>query len=1073
MPKLLEKYHVCSGVNWRESLYYQIKIEKGDTLYDICSLMKMDMKEIETAYHKPVNATGNGVNIDSKGPHDIKPDKIFYVKLKDCLDKRLNVRQLFYPTTSIRCMYGKDDPMKYKYILFWETNGKSGDSKDFNFKTNDAFNKYRRKDALQPVGLGVTDGDGILHSQSLKWIEDVKTNKSIKLIKRKIPDVFYKSKDINIEKTFYTAVGRSGAAKKRVHTEKVWTNFHCKLNLYDKGTYNIKDDNWIFKENVSRFHNNVKYAFMPLPIDIFIEKKDETSLINIDKKFETLPLFDIDKNFIKEFIPHKIKTEDRLRKRSFYTLDKGEVDKRFNSIKKEGDYTSLKKPVCEVYKTQKGFEDLVDNTPPKNYQKLRTEKVPMRKEVVIPCTLPEWIARLNIRIKKSKKLYKEYEKRAKHYSDSIAFADKIANFSSIVAKYPYRDPSIEYSKRDLAIPLSINQHADLFKEKIVEKLKNKPDEEFAKARDSFQKEVDKLYEVVHNKEFVQEIVDYCEYKIEGIPFKNKPIFLKLNDDEKEKHLSHIQNELSLTLLEAYHLFKKVDIFNFKVDSHDESTPSKAFKNYFDIVLKNKIPDDKTKQPLFVIKESLLKSATELKDFTSTYIANTPGPPSLLVGLADFYSSYIYGKAADKKSRKQILKGLEWLENLFKKNNFIKEKINDVNKIVDNYKQKGIKAGKYLNEVDFEDLKIDRRKTMIRYTNNGMKGFFFVMNAYNLLNHVDLLLKKGKTWNQVFEQFLHIANGLVGLRMGYIGLFSKYADDIKISKIKVLGHIGFWITTVLSLIQHAKARKMGDDKGRYLIYSDIALGMVGLLFFGTVGAVAGIAFLILSLFLSPLIEEWIYGGPIEKQIYNWCIQFSDKSNYFNAYNQFIIKDSNLNEIFKKIIEINDDLDDNNKKLSWKAVIPLLTSGYCVFENGKINYDDTEDLIENIVQVERHWWIIDRQEYAKRYSTLTDFEISDLINTYKKNLKIIEDSDFDSKEFKKSYEIVKNLRIGTYKDNLPYRTKYVFSKGDYHNLINNAEIDVFDFIPYDVMSKKKLKYGNRRRTYKEKVGLKKLG
>ncbi|MCP4160499.1 MAG: hypothetical protein GY760_10530, partial [Deltaproteobacteria bacterium] len=317
--------------------YHQVKIVENDKIDDLSEILQTNVKKVQTAYYKPVNEKGpNGVKEKGSKGIVLKPDKIFYYPFEKIIDKKLNIHKVFSVYTSIKCMYGPDEPMKNRYILFWETN-ENGDD----FKENRNGSAFGINGDSKPIGLGVTDSDGFLNGKSLKWFTSDDNN--ITFNNGKFPD-HAKEKEIcfvckmqepsdnyrikpklklekpekmsNEDKIYKQLHGIT-----KYHYTKIGSEFRHNL-IKNAPLHDIGYGDFIWAKKVSRFNRNRKYSFMALPVDIM--NQDTFNSISL---FEKDPAF---KKFVKTVIPKEI--NESLNSRQFLLINKPAVESKHKEL---------------------------------------------------------------------------------------------------------------------------------------------------------------------------------------------------------------------------------------------------------------------------------------------------------------------------------------------------------------------------------------------------------------------------------------------------------------------------------------------------------------------------------------------------------------------------------------------------------------------------------------------------------------------------------------------------------------------------------------------------------------------
>ncbi|MCP4162692.1 MAG: hypothetical protein GY760_21720 [Deltaproteobacteria bacterium] len=980
MPRLLDGYHIYTGVNWRPVYYYMIEIEDGDILFDICSLMKMNKEELEEAYDKPVNEQPNGVKTDSKGSHDIKPGKIFYVKVQKCLDKRLNIRQIFNPATSIRCMYGPDEPMKNRYILFWQSNKKNSEKSD-DFMSNRSGLDFGRNSGTKPIGLGVTDGDGILNGESIKWISDGTDKNIIFNNNGKFPD-HTTDKDINFKCILELSM-RTQKSFEIYETKEKLVTIGSKLVHNIKGNiplHDIRKGNFIWQKNVSKFNNIRKYSFMPLPVDIFKRKTFETiNLFEIDS--QTQP----DQHFICTKIPKTIDKSKKLN-REFYVLNKDAIDKELQ-IENNGPLYKLNAHYKEIrdflhfqplqgrakkkligpnyieYKKQKkDFKYLPDLDKTKGvgyFYKQVTERNPVIKEVVIGrLTLPEWIARIKQGIRTTELYASKYRKITKQYTDVISTLGAVEGMSNVAAQFPNRG----LKNNQIVTPIIFAEKSNEIQNLLAKKLKNLEDPKYKKSLDDYIKQAEKLFDMVNDPCFSKEIIDYL--KLDDLTWakrdKNRNHIFK-NLTHEEKYYRNILNQLSDVLIESYTLFKNTDAFNLEVGKKDVRTiASKAFKQYYDIII-NFSPDTinklELKFPLAIIldqiqKKSELSYAARTKDFVGKYLMNAPGTPSLLVCLVDVFGPYLAEKYFNNQDK--IKTGLKKCFEFTFKWALKEESFKDVKIAIDQndpVKVKGSASEKFLS--------IDKYGKPGIILGHTFKSLMFGLNLWIMFENV------GNDKKTVEKRFVKFVSDGLNLSLSGVGLLMKETtNSILLNKIgmksyvnkagitisqkaimvKTLGIIGSLVNIYIAHEEWGEAYETKQTKKIRIKGVDFYFAVIGLMFFILIGGIGpSLVFFIAEFIVRAIILEVFQGGPMERKITAICEELESNEDF-----SVIKKDENILDQFNLMMNILNNYSRSNSSLSWRAVFPLINIGYVIRDKkNKINYGATEKIIDDIV------------------------------------------------------------------------------------------------------------------------------
>jgi hypothetical protein len=993
MPTLLtEPYTYDDGFGAKP--YHRVKIEDGDTLSEICALMKRDQKALETAYSKKVNTQSDGV-YSKKGINHIKPGKIFYLPYEPILDKRLNVHKVFYTYTPIRCTYEDGEPMKYRYILFWEPNKKKGVSAD-NFKKKRTGSFFGRGGASKPIGLGVTDGDGILNGESLKWISEGSEKNIIFKNSGKFSK-YAEESEINF-KCIYELSMRGQRSYEVAETRE----FLIKLGSHFKSTSIINNANlldiglgdFVWAKNVSKFNNIRKYAFMPLPIDIINRKT-----------FETIDLFKIDppgaeksKQLITNFVPKDLVNKTTMR--IINAVDKEKVQKELKIENNSGtnqlrahtkEIYNFFKPVpfqgkvkrtltvsdFSEYKEQIGYKHLKDKDKKEDFNIKITEQTPVVKEVILKSTLPEWIARINRCIEETEVVSKKYIDIVKTYTDILSHLDYIGKLSHIAAKFPFRyrqkETGIKIERKPLpikitAIPLLVEQSAEDVSAEFIQSIKNYKDPKYKDIMDgyktaleNYEVQANKLFALINKPEFSKEIIDYLELKDMNRDTKRTSIIKFTSLKDKNEYYDGIAETLCNLFKKSYELIRNTDPFNKGLDTQDTLT-WKAYQQVlkdYNSLKDQKKPDELS--PYAVIlneikKDGEKKRTVDLqkkKDWFGNHFMNSPGSPSTLVAVIDIFGPFVTRAYIENKEK--VPQFIKVVINTFK-NLMFEDPIkadNAMNTVLSgNFGTKNSFAEKFIST--------DNKKAYIKTIGRSCQGLMFILSMIMTAEH---LAKKDE---DSVKKMLIFANDMIGLRIGAIGLFkitpsdmnlrdalkssNKFSNSIKnLSRnVKALGILGSAISSAIAIQELTTA---DDDTARQKAGLDLTFTLIGAAFFlGPAGWVPSLMFLAATYGLRTIFERIIKGGPVEQTLYDITKKIRKEKGFH------VIKDNpKTKQLFDDMIDNLEDIKGSNTVLSWRAAVPLISIGFVkVKESSKdpnikvIDYEKTKKLIGSIVK-----------------------------------------------------------------------------------------------------------------------------
>ncbi len=959
MPRLLEDsfaYGTQDGIpNSRP--HFKIEMEENECLDNISAITKLSIKELTTAYYKPVNKNGpNGVKNDSKGPNDLPQGKIFYIQYDKILDKRLNIYKLFSVTTSIRCMYGPEEPMRNRYILFWETNNDGNAFKEN--KTGSYFGrKGRSGETTKPVGLGVTDGDGILNGESLRWIADLDENKIKFSNNGKFPE---HAKEIDISFTCTMNIGEEGILK--TFYKKIGSTY--KHNL--KGNipmHDIGNGNFIWAKKVSRFINFRNYTFMPLPVDI----------LN-DKTFNTMDLFQIDSSLLTTFTPNSIQESTYTRK--IYDFDKESFDRDTANLRTyqrqklnsemdsffdipSGTLYSINNPRQIIVPELKyysepelNFKHLPDQDGPvENNHKIITEQTPPIKEVTLKCSLPEWVARIKLLTNEATKIYNKLKNSKKPHFEHMNNLLHLSMVSKVRAMFPYSRNHIDDCKINIAneIPEELSSLKKNISDCFIARSEEGSEDE--RSYNDLMSKLEIIRNTINSKDLFEETKRYLGTK-ESTEWPY--LFLGgLNDNQKKVHQEKTGNTLCFEINRAYTLFKDMEIYDVNANSKSLKTFfEKVYEEDIYIVINKVLEADEGKPVLYENAVFFLLNDSNLHQ----YISRSKGPSSLLVCMLDiskhFYSKVEFDansliKSFSQSQLHKLCVKLYWKTYLPTLQKYVEYKtsIEHFFNVRQPLKRKLVFIRDWVKKYSPKKLKIKVKINAKQLTGTGFDLIVLIMQISAFRSSINSNNKQNI--NTVIKEYLDGVSQVTGVALSGVSLFKGVLRAGMFDRIcNILLLLQFCIT--IFKMANEIVRDSGDQTEKQLLFKDIVItGFTLMVYFMNLELLPATIFYLSIMCLNSIWTSYLIGGPLSQYVHD-TFQIVCESNEYNDYKKNKKVHTLIKNINSSIFRLKNTEFD---MISWRGAIPLMECGFTQYKKDGITIDDdlTYERLEKFVKV----------------------------------------------------------------------------------------------------------------------------
>jgi len=895
--------------------YYAIEVQKGDTISEMGSKKGYSYRESLRIYYADVNASapsavrkgkGNEVNI-------IKVGQIFYVPLRKAVLGQSVTHKISFPKYSVKCVYKDDpsEPVRDGYVLFWEYNQ---EGTKLNTHTKKSW-KIPMSDF--PVGYARTDGEGLLASTS-----DVKgaqfDNDTLSFSIKPQTGTFLKPKHNSKNHCYYLGPLKGEPkiiSPKKLYCSKQGYQFHW-----------AREYTWA--DDVSRFPGHNEMAFMAVPANVF-------------KKLETVDINELGKN--KDYV-WKGKLQEFSTKEIERTLLKTNPKKKWHYYKKPDSFGNIS---FKEYKNGNAIE-IVKN----------------QCIIKIPCTLPEWIRRIQRQTERLEKAFKMYERGIRPHLEALLIIEKMQNVAELRAKFPYTPANSMHTipNRELVTNWLLAEKLDELKEKITQNYlgsKNKENQIIHKKYMILEENGKELINLLNKREFLKEIKDYFEF--EGFNRERKKL-LK-NELNNDSHKIEMLTVLCDTLLNAYTALSKTDVIKenlLRVNSEWQTTlADEVFDNDIESMLqqlRNNMDEsyiEPSETPLSVIISAKTSAVAK-------WVANSPGPPSLGVGLIDAFGPVLSRRIMATKKLKikndKYFKLLLGAINLFRDSEDVKELTTNLsNRIVAGELNRGEIS---LSRLIFTS---EEKNKLGKVFGKTFKGVMFLTSLLALKANMD----ENDDPRLTSVRWLKIVESTTGVVVSGAGIFFR-----RLAAAPKFGYLGVFACLCSAVISVEMAEiALRDGNISEAVYHGLSaasalvlcigavIGIFGFLFWAGVVTAVGVVF-------SISVEV----GKALASNRNILEGMADQFKKTMAFKRYTSNEGDVLKTFYSAIAMLNKLP--SRKLSWRGIIPMYLNGFVVYEENKstkgksnsqddfemfpehmsrqIDYGETEDLLEKFVE-----------------------------------------------------------------------------------------------------------------------------
>ena len=909
--------------------YYSVEVQQGDTLSEMGAKKGYSYRESMKIYYSAINASApnavrSGSNVKDTA---INPGQIFYIPLRRAWIGQTVTHMISLPKYSVKCVYEDDpsEPVKNGFVLFWEYDQ---DGTKLNTHKNKPW-KMPMSDF--PVGYARTDGEGILAAAS-----DIKgaqfNNDTFSFSIKPQRGTFLRPKHNPKNHSYY--LGPLKGEPKIISPKKLYCSDQ-KFQFSWAREYTWADD-------ISRFPGNNDMAFMAVPANVF-------------KELETVNVNELGKN---DTYVWKGKLQEFSKKETERTLLKTNPDKKWHHYMKPA-------PVGNI-----SFKEYQDGN--------AVELVKNQCIVKIACSLPEWIRRIRQQTEKLDKTFKMYEHSLKHHIEALLIIDRLQTVSELRAKFPYTvaNKSQTIPNKEIVTNWLLVEKLDELKEKIIQTHLGSNDQKnktIHKKYKILEEHGKKLKDLLNKKELLQEIKDYLGFGEGG---KERTLVFR-DEINENQHKPEMLKILCDTLLNAYTALSKTGVVKenlIKINSEWETTlADEVFDNDIEVMfdqLRSNIDSTYIKPeetPLSVIISAKTSAAAK-------WVANSPGPPSLGVGLIDAFGTVLSRKIMS--TNKMKIKNDKYFKVLLGAIALFRKKY-DVRKLTKSLTNR-IETGE-LNRTDTSLAKLlfttDDKKKLAKVFGRTFKGIMFMTSLLALKANMD----ENEDPRLICVRWFKIVESTTGVVISGVGLLAnierlvKYRWATKLNmlakspKLGILGVVASVCSIVISYKMAEIALKEGDMSEA--VFHGLSVASAIVICIGTLIGIFGSLFWGLAVTSIGVVFD--VSLTISKALIPNANILEDMSNQFKKIQAFKIYTNNAGEVldtFYTAMEMLNSLP--TRKLSWRGVIPMYLNGFGVYEKAqstkgisnsrgefeilteqmsrKIDYGKTEDLLAKYVE-----------------------------------------------------------------------------------------------------------------------------